>query len=454
MDAIRPLLRHAEAARFEDLPPRVVEIVKRYVLDTLAVLAAGARAPGCRETIALLADWGGKPEAFVAGGPRLPAPQAALANALMAHALDYDDTHEPADVHAFAVVLPAVLAAAEAAGDVHGGEIVAALAVGTDIAYRMGMAINVYRGWHPTATCGVFGAALAAGRVLGLKGERLHNAAGIAYSLASGNFQCILDGSLTKRLQPAFAARAAVEAAMLAQRGVTGAKDVLEGKFGFYRLYEAGDYKRKPIEDGLGHRFEVEGASMKPYPSCRFCHPAVDAVLELKSRARVAPEQVAGIVVEMPKEAHDYVGGPFREGDSPQVSAQFNAAYNVAAALVRGRLGPQEFCLDAIRDPSVRALAERVTTVATDDAYAFGPVAVTVRLASGATHALRVETAKGHPANPMSDAERLEKLGACVAFGGWPERTAHGLEKWVRGLERNRNPARALALVLAGETVA
>lgn len=454
MDAIHALLGHVETTRFEDLPPRVVEITKRYVLDTLAVLAAGARAPGCRETLGQLRDWGGKPEAFVAGGGRLPAPYAALANSLMAHALDYDDTHEPADVHAFAVVLPAVLAAAEVAGKVPGAEIVAAVAVGTDVAYRLGLAINVYRGWHPTATCGVFGAALAAGRVLGLSGAKLHNAAGIAYSLASGNFQCILDGSLTKRLQPAFAARAAVEAAMLARLGVTGAKQVLEGKFGFYPLYESGDYKKKPLADGLGRRFEVEGASMKPYPSCRFCHPAVDAVLEMRDTPGIGTDDVEKITVEMPKEAHDYVGGPFKEGDSPQVSAQFNTAYNVAVALVRGRLGPEEIGLDAIRDPKVRALAMRVETVANDDPYGFGPITVTVGLKSGATHRRRIENGKGHPDNPMSEAECLGKLRACVAFGGWPERTADGIAKWVKGLDRNHNPARALALVLEGEVVA
>ena len=455
MDAIHPILNHVAAYRANDLPPRVVRLTKRFILDTLAVSLAGGRAPGCRQILEQLAAWGGKPEAFVAGGGRLSAPYAALSNSLIGHALDYDDTHEPADVHAFSVVLPAVLACAEVIGEATGPDLITATAIGTDIAYRMGIAIKVYRGWHPSATCGIFGATLAAGRVLGLDRKALHNAAGIAYSLASGNFQCILDGSLTKRLQPAFAARGAVEAAILARCGVTGAKEVLEGKFGFFPLYEAGEYERSALQDGLGERFEVEGTSMKPYPSCRFCHPVVDAVLDMSEEAYVAPEDVESVTVEMPPEAYDYVGGPYQPGDTPQVSAQFSTAYNVAAALLWRRLGPQEISLEAAIDPRVMALAGKVRTVTNDDPYGFGPVTVTLRPKSGGTRERRVVTAKGHPDNPMTDEECMAKLCACAAFGGWPEETPDRVAAWVDGLDKNTGrPVSELAAILEGTVVA
>lgn len=455
MDAIRPILKHVAGYRAKDLPPRVTRLTKRFILDTLAVTLAGGRAPGCQQILDQLAAWGGKPEAFVAGGGRLPAPYAALANSLMGHALDYDDTHEPADVHAFSVVLPAVLACAEVAGRATGPDLIAATAIGTDIAYRLGIAIKVYRGWHPSATCGIFGGALAAGRILGLDRTALHNAAGIAYSLASGNFQCILDGSLTKRLQPAFAARGAVEAAILAHRGVTGAKEVLEGKFGFFPLYEAGAYERSALHDRLGERFEVEGTSMKPYPSCRFCHPVVDAVLGMPEEVHIAPEDVESVTVEMPPEAHDYVGGPYEPGDSPQVSAQFNTAYNVAVALLRRRLGPQEVSLEAATDPRAIALAKKVRTVTNDDPYGFGPVTVTLRLKSGETRERRVVTAKGHPDNAMTDEECMAKLRACAAFGGWPEDTPDRVAAWVDALDKNTgHPVSELAGILEGAVVA
>jgi 2-methylcitrate dehydratase PrpD len=455
MDAIHPILNHVETFRTADLPPHVGQLTKRFILDTLGLMLAGGRAPGCRQILDQVADWGGRPEAFVAGNGRLPAPLAALSNSLMAHALDFDDTHEPADVHAFAVVLPTVLACADVAGGATGPQIMAATAIGTDIAYRMGNAIEVYRGWHPTATCGIFGAALAGGRILGLDRDGLHNAAGIAYSLASGNFQCILDGSLTKRLQPALAARGAVEAAILAKRGVTGAKEVLEGRYGFFPLYEAGEYNPAALHDRLGTRFEVEGTSMKPYPSCRFCHPVVDAVLDIAAETDIAPEDVESVTVVMPPEAYDYVGGPYRPSDSPQVSAQFSTAFNVAATILHRQLGPQEISLEAATDPDTMALADKVETLTNDDPYAFGPVTVTVRLKSGETWERRVVIAKGHPDNPLTNAECTTKLRACVAFGGWSEETADRIAEWVDGLDANTGDAAAqLGEILQGALVA
>lgn len=454
MDAIYPIIKHVETFRTEDMSPHVVRHTKRFILDTLAVMLAGRRAPGCGEVLNQLADWGGSPEAFVAGNGRLPAPNAAFANSLMAHALDYDDTHERADVHAFSVVFPTVLACAEVAENGSGADILAATVVGTDIAYRMGRAIEIWRGWHPTATCGIFGGALAGARILELDGPAMHNAVGIAYSLASGNFQCILDGSFTKRLQPAFAARGAVEAALLARRGITGAKEVLEGKFGFYPLYEAGEYKRAALLERLGEHFEVEETSMKLYPSCRFCHPAVDAILEISKEANLVAENIEAILVEMPPDAHDLVGGPYRPGDSPQISAQFNTAYNVAAALLHRRLGLNEIAAESATDPQIIALADKVETVANDDPYGFGPTTITVQLKSGETHHRRVIAMKGHPDNPMTDAECMEKLHACAAFGGWPKTTADDVSTWVDGLECNVGPVvPQLAEILQGARV-
>lgn len=450
VDAIYPFLRHTETTTFGGLPQHVVELTKRFILDTLGTMIAGIRAPGCREVLEQLSDWGGKPEATVLGtGQNLPSPYAALANSMMAHALDFDDIHELADVHANAVVLPSVLSASEVAGNVSGRELIAAVAVGVDVACRMGIALKKHRGWHPTATCGIFGATLAAGRVSGLKGSHLHNAVGIAYSLASGNWQCILDAALTKRLQPAFAASGAMQAVALARRGITGARDILEGKAGFYPLYELGEYNPALLTDGLGERFEVEALSMKPYASIRYCHSAVDAVLELCSEAEIIPEEIDSIQVEMPQEGYDYSGGPFNPADSPQVSAQFNTAYNVAVALVYRRIGLEHFDRDAILDPKVMAVAERVKVFPNDDTSAFGPVTVTITLRSGVKHIRRITTMKGHPEKPMTEAERTEKLRNCVAYAGWPERRATELSEWVSKLDRSVAPLADLKKTLS-----
>lgn len=380
---------------------------------------------------------------------RLPAPYAALANSLTAHAFDYDDTHEKGDMHAYSVVLPAALAAAEVKGKVSGADFLAAVTVGVDVAYRIGLGIKRYRGWHPTATCGIFGAAIAAGRVLGLDRAQLHNAMGIAYSLSSGNFQCILDGSLTKRLQPSFSSRAAVEAVMLARIGITGAKNVLEGKFGFFPLYEWGEYNKEPLRDRLGTWFEGEAASMKPYPSCRFCHGTVDAILEIRKEASLKPEDVDSIEVKMPGEAHDYVGGPFVIGDTPQVSAQFNTAYNVAAALMFGAVGLKELDPKVVTDPKMMALAQKVTTVPTPDPYGFGPQDIMVKTRAGKTFKKHVTVMKGHPDNPMTEAECMAKLKDCIRHAGWKPETAEKLKAWLAGLDRAPDAAGGLIQMMA-----
>ena len=449
-DAIVPILDYATRIQPSEIPARVTNITKAFLLDTIGLMAAGVRAPGCGQVLDQLVDWGGCKESTLLGrSTKLPAPYAALGNALAAHAFDFDDTHERGDMHAYAVVFPAALAVAERTGDVSGSELLAAVTVGVDVAYRIGLGIKRYRGWHPTSMCGVFGAAMAAARVARLGRDATHNAMGIAYSLSSGNFQCILDGSLTKRMQPAFAARAGVEAVIFASLGITGAKNVLEGKFGLYPLYEAGEYNKAPLSDRLGTWFEGEGASLKPYPSCRFCHGAIDAILDMMATDGVKAGDVESVVVKMPAEAYDYVGGAYRPGDSPQVSAQFNTAYNVAVALVRGRVGLSEFDAKTVLDPQVRRLADLVETVPTDESYCFGPQDIAVRLQNGTTLTRNVAVMKGHPNKPMTRAEQLAKAKECFAVGGAPASSVEQLVAWIDNLERNRSPIRSLLDLLS-----
>lgn len=451
-DAIVPILDYAIRIKPSDIPARVTNITKAFLLDTVGLMVAGVNAPGCDQVLDQLAEWGGRGESTLFGRRmNLPAPYAALGNALAAHAFDFDDTHERGDMHAYAVVFPAALAVAERVGGVSGKELLAAVTVGVDVAYRIGLGIKRYRGWHPTSMCGVFGAAIAAARVAGLDRDAAHNAMGIAYSLSSGNFQCILDGSLTKRMQPAFAARAGVEAVIFASRGITGAKNVLEGKFGLYPLYEAGEYNKVPLGDRLGTWFEGQAASLKPYPSCRFCHGAVDAILDMVANDGVKAADVESAVVKMPAEAYDYVGGPYQPGDSPQVSAQFNTAYNVAVALLRGRVGLSEFDAKSVLDREVMQLADRVKTVATDEVYCFGPQEITVCLRNGKTLLRNVAVMKGHPDKPMSRAEQCAKVSECFAVGGALQTSVDDLIHWIDNLESDPSPARSLVDLLAGQ---
>jgi 2-methylcitrate dehydratase PrpD len=442
-DAIYPIIEYAIGIKSSEIPDRVMTITKSFLFDTIGLMVVGTKAPGCEQMFDQLSEWGGAPEATLMGKKeKLPVPFAALGNSLAAHAFDFDDTHERGDMHAYAVVLPAVLATAERYGPISGMDLLAAVTIGVDVAYRIGLGIQRYRGWHPTSTCGVFGAAVAAGRVIGLDKTAMHNAMGIAYSQSAGNFQCILDGSMTKRLQPAFACRAGIEAVVLASRGMTGAKNVLEGKFGFYPLYENGEYNRKVLTDRLGSWFEGEAASLKPYPSCRFCHSAIDAILDMIRADNLTAQDVESVVVKMPAEAHDYVGGPYQPGDTPQVNAQFNTTYNVAVALIRGRVGLSEFDDKTVLDRQVQDLASRVVTIPTDERYCFGPQDIIVKTREGKSLTRRIEVMKGHPGHPMSRAEQVSKVRECFAVGGAPEHAVDSLVRWIDDLENNPDPIR------------
>ncbi len=439
MDAIEPILQHAHGFKTDALPSETASNTRRFIFDALAVMMAGSRAQGCAEVASYVRQWSGAPDAMTVTGMRVPMPYAAMVNSMMAHAVEFDDTYEPADVHGYAVVLPAVLAVAELspAQLVSGRDIVAAVTIGIDIAYRLGSAIRTYRGWQPTSTCGNLGAAIAAARVARCGREMMHHAAGIAYGLVAGNFQAVVDASLTKRLQPGFSARAAVESVLLARAGITGPKDILEGTFGFYRLYEAGEYNAAVLTDGLGTRFLSDRASMKPYPCCRFCHAAIDAALAMADE--ISPDDVETVQVAIPAETYDYVGRPFVPGKNPTVSAQFSVAYCVASALIRHKVGLAEFTLDAVGDPCVMALAERVTAKAVPGGR-YDAVTVRARLRSGKTIERRVDVMKGMADNPLTEAELRDKARACIRYGRFPERTLDDLAAWVAGLDDNADP--------------
>ncbi|MFX1555570.1 MAG: MmgE/PrpD family protein, partial [Promethearchaeota archaeon] len=276
MDSVEKMVGHITGTQFSDLPEAVVDDAKRFILDSVGVAIAGSSAPGSKEVVDLTKDWGGKREATVLiYGGKVPSPLAAMVNSIMMHALDFDDTLDESALHAHVSVLPAAVAVAESVGKVSGKDLITAVTLGVDLVCRLGLATRRPLSWIRSATCGFFGAAAAAGKVMALDWEQMSNALGVAYSQISGNAQCLIDGGLVKRMQPAFAARAGVLSAFLAQSGITGARDFLEGQYGFFNLYEGGDYDPEKLLDGLGTRFEGTKLSIKPYPSCRMTHAAI-----------------------------------------------------------------------------------------------------------------------------------------------------------------------------------
>jgi 2-methylcitrate dehydratase PrpD len=421
----------------------VVLALKRLLADALAVIAGAAHAPGIAELNARLARWedGGSATGLI-GKRRYSPPSAALANGAAAHALDYDDIHDGARVHSTCVVLPALLAAAEDAGPVDGRQFLLALAVGVELDARFGLAYasSLAHGWHPTTLFGGLSASLATGRLLNLEPETSRDALGIAFHQAGGSAQSAYDGVISKRLGPGFAARDALVSAFLAADGLTGTREPLEGKAGFFALHARGEAKPALLTEGLGSTWRIEEYSLKPYPACRCNHAAIGVAVELHEEG-IAPDAVEKVEIRMSDANWKLVGKPYDASLDSVVHAQFNAAYSFARALVDGRVGPKSYERPAITHSPVVKLAQRIH-VSIDravDKDAMDPVTVDMALRDG-----RRLTRMGTTNKTMSDAEMLEKLRGCLEFGGYPLAAAERLLKVASNFENERDAAAAL----------
>ena len=357
----------------DDVPTKAYVAAKKMVLDTIGVTIAGHNAGGIPEVIEQMRDWGGKPEAsLLIHGGKLPAPQAAFANSAMAHAHDFDHTHQFGVGHVMVSLLPVCLAAAEMT-NASGKELLAAVILGQEVTCRLGLAFRGQKakggyfvmGFLPASVIGGFGTTAAACRMFGMTVDQTVHALGINYAQASGNRQALFDKTLTKRLQPAFAARSALWAAALAKRGITGPPNALEGDAGLFSVYKNAD-PCSP-EDLAGPRdfFEIQRDSIKPHPCCCVSHAAVAA--QLGQQHQFNADQIELIQVHM-LPGPSLTGGPFRIGDNPQVNAQFSTAYCVALGVLRGRVGLAEVTDEQVlKDTEVAELAKRVVMAPLDE---------------------------------------------------------------------------------------
>lgn len=443
VDAIVPITENVVRVRFENLPAPVVESAKRFILDTIGTALAGSSAPGVKAVLELVIATGGRPESTLwasSGAQQLPAAAAALANGVMAHARDFDDTHDAAIVHANTSVLPAAFAMAESRHR-SGRDLITAVALGVDLACRMGLAAPALGGWIHSSTLAYFGSTAAACKLAACSAEQTINALGIVYSQVAGNTQCLIEGALSKRMQPAFGARAGLFSTQLAEKGVTGPRQILEGKYGFFHLYQRGNYSRERLLKDLGTHFEGVNLSMKPYPCCRATHASIDTILACLAEAPFTAEDLESITVHVPPVVMDFVGRPFAIGPSPQVSAQFSIPYTVATCILKKDIFIGDFEDAAVIASPARELARRIQVVERGDVAdpkAFVPIRMEIRLNDGQTIVRDVQRMKGSPEMPMSTAECIAKFKKCndCALTPLPTANAEALVEQVLSLER------------------
>ena len=411
---------HIAGTQFDALPLEAVAMAKRMVLDTLAVAWAGADAEGVAAVRDGLLAGGGAGGGAALWGVRGAAAvvDCAFLNSLSAAALDYDSLHVPAVIHPDIVTLPALLATAQSVR-ADGKALLAALVLADDLACRLSLSTREFKGWWYTSLHGVFGAAAGSARLLGLDAAGITNALGIALSQAGGTQQSILEKSQTKRMQSAFAARAGAFSALLASWGTRAPRETFEGRGGLYRLYESGD--AAVVLDKLSERYHGTANSIKKFPSCGCNHALIEATLQLMREHGLSPGRVAGATARISPYMNRIVGGIYRPGDSPQVSAQFSAQYSVACAVMKGRLGLAEIEPEAARNPEVVALAHLVKIeVDETNRGQLVPAEVELMLDSGTRLSRRISALPGSPESPLSERELEQKARECLGRGAYP----------------------------------
>jgi 2-methylcitrate dehydratase PrpD len=425
VDATYSIAKNFVETNYENLTKDLVEETKKQVLDLLGCAVGGFIKPGPVQVRELIIDWGGKPESTIMGtGRKVPAPNAAQVNASMVHALDYDDVHEAAVMHPGVISIPTAIAIGERIGNLKGTDLITAIALGADLMCRFGLASTpgkspIEVGWHQTTLFGFMGSACVAGKMLGLSEAQIVDAMGIAYHQSSGNGQCTKDGALTKRLGPGFSVRGGIMAALLAQNGVTGAHNCIDGDWGLYKLYWRGDYDSNTITKDLGKRFEGINVSIKPYPCCRGIHPAIDAALALVIENEIKADDVQSIALFVSDAHLALLSTPFEQKIKPRspVDAQFSIPWGVATAIARRRATLADFSDEGVNSPDILALTAKVS-VSLDPAMRradkIEPTRVEITTKGGNIFSKVIEHPLGSPERPMTYDDVARKFRGCA----------------------------------------
>ncbi len=424
------LARFGADVALPGLPPEVVGRARCLVLDLIGNIVRGRyETESAQPMLAAARALGlGAGHAGVFGDPCRWIPAgAAFLNGAFGHALDFDDTHAEASVHPGAVVIPAALAAGEMAG-ANGAEVLAGIVAGYEVSCRVALALparaHYDRGFHPTATCGSFGAAVAAGRVLGLAADGIESALGIALSQTAGSLQFLANGAWTKRFQVGWSAMSGLVAATLAAEGFVGPQAALEGHFGFLRAYAPDPVPERAVQ-GLGRVFEIMRTGVKPYPSCRYGHAGIEAALALRADHRLRAEEIVSVTYGLSQAGMRLIGEPPAQKADPHsvVDGQFSGPFVIACALVTGALEWDSY--QHLRTAEVRALMPKVHCVHDAAMEALGPMAGRLTIvARGETFAKVIAVPTGEPETFPGIGDLRAKFDALATPVLGTERTA------------------------------
>ncbi|MFQ5342361.1 MAG: MmgE/PrpD family protein, partial [Anaerolineae bacterium] len=415
MDVINKLASNIVNTRYEDIPREHVEVEKLAVLDIIGVTAAGATSPGCEALVEYARETGGREESTILMyGDRVPAEIAALVNGTLARALDFE-VCGGGPSHSHAPCVPTAFAVGEKVGGVSGQDLLAAMVLGTDISYRIANSWQGRsKGWDISIAVTVFGSAAVAGRLFGFDEKQMVNTFGIVLGQVAGTPQPAYDGALTARLTSGLAARIGVFSALLARKGITGSKEVMEGPYGYYNTYARGEYDRSVLLDGLGQAFHSTETPFKMYPCHAVGHPAVEGMIELATKYDIKPEEVEEIKLDLARGGNfdALLTRPFELREIPQVDAQFSHPYVAASALLRRSCTLEHFTDEYVLDPLVQDLVAKVKVeqVLDPPSHSVLPVRSGVVKKDGTCYSVQIDYWRGSPFRPVGKEDVVGKF--------------------------------------------
>jgi 2-methylcitrate dehydratase PrpD len=418
---------HVADARFDALPEAALAAAKRVLLDATGVMLGASSASEPRAFVEYAAGQGAGPCAILGTGRTASAPLAALANGAMAHALDFEDAFDLAPGHPNASLVPALIALAQAEGEVDGRRFLTALAVGGDIACRVGLSVGKALdpgGWYPPPIVAAYGAAAGAACLLGLGAKGVRNALSLmlCQTTMPGEIKHSA-GTELRAVRESFPAQAAVTSALLTRGGVTGFEEPLEGAGGFFALFARGEYDPAALLDGLGEHYWTEQLTFKPWPSCRGTHAAIELALALREEHGLAATDIAEIYVGADGLQRMLIE-PLARKQSPAtaIDAKFSLPYCTAVALARGRVDLDSFGPHVLADAEILSVAARVAPRFTDRPtwHHGGGGALEIVLRDGRKFAGEVYNALGCPDRPLGDDALRDKFVACTGRAARP----------------------------------
>lgn len=449
-DGMITLCRFAVETSFNDIPGHVVDFAKRHILDQMGCIIGGSAQVGIREVVYFVKEKGGRPESpILFYGGRVPASEAAFAIGPMARAIDMGDVSIEAS-HTAEYTLPALLAAVGLKEKVSGREFITAFAVGQEVMIRIGSGFNLAEAIAVRNNEGghfIFGPTVAIAKLLGLSLEETLNAVGIANAMTQHwEMSMYAEGALSVRVHHGFVCQDAVNACLLAQRGITGPHNILFGPKGFYAVHNLEGNPEK-VTQGLGEVWKMKNTMLKPYAACKCSHAAINAFMDLLAENRVGPDDIEEVDAVLDPTGYPVVCEPAALKYEPRSvpECQFSLPYVLSVAAfekrvfidsyaeeMRGRKDIRQFMnrVKMNKDPSLEPLAARVR----------------IKLKDGREMAKEVVYVKGHPENPLTDEELMDKFRWMVPYSALrlPEETVSNLISNLFDLDRKEDMMAAL----------